>query len=73
MTVRSTKTRTAALSVSVRSQPLPWFGNRRKERVGPEGRKLFEKFIRQVNVLQAKQQLEARQFVACVRRRSGGR
>jgi hypothetical protein len=32
---------------------------RLEERVGPEGRKLFEKFIRQVNVLQAKQQLEA--------------
>jgi len=30
-----------------------------EERVGPEGRKLFEKFIRQVNVLQAKQQWEA--------------
>ena len=30
-----------------------------EERVGPEGRKLFEKFIRQVNVLHAKQQLEA--------------
>ena len=30
-----------------------------EERVGPEGRKLFEKFIRQVYVLQAKQQLEA--------------
>jgi hypothetical protein len=30
-----------------------------EERVGPEGRKLFEQFIRQVNVLQAKQQLEA--------------
>ena len=29
MTVRSTKTRTAALRVSVRSQPLPWSGNRR--------------------------------------------
>jgi hypothetical protein len=29
MSVRSTKTRTAALSVSVRSQPLPWSGNRR--------------------------------------------
>jgi hypothetical protein len=28
-------------------------------RVGPEGRKLFEQFIRQVNILQAKQQLEA--------------
>jgi hypothetical protein len=33
--------------------------DRLEERVGPEGRKLFEKFIRQVNVLQAKQQLEA--------------
>ena len=30
-----------------------------EERVGPEGRKLFEEFIKQVNVLQAKQQLEA--------------
>jgi hypothetical protein len=30
-----------------------------EERVGPEGRKLFEKFIKQVNVLQAKQELEA--------------
>ena len=30
-----------------------------EERVGPEGRKLFEQFIRQVNILQAKQQLEA--------------
>ena len=29
MTVRSTKTRTAALRVSVRSQPLPWCGNTR--------------------------------------------
>jgi hypothetical protein len=33
--------------------------DRLEERVGPEGRKLFEKFIKQVNVLQAKQQLEA--------------
>ena len=32
--------------------------DRLEERVGPEGRKLFEKFIRQVNILQAKQQLE---------------
>ena len=31
-----------------------------EQRVGPEGRKLFEKFIRQVNVLQAKQ-LSARE------------
>jgi hypothetical protein len=30
-----------------------------EERVGPEGRKLFEQFIRKVNILQAKQQLEA--------------
>ena len=30
-----------------------------EERVGPEGRKLFEKFIRQASILQAKQQLEA--------------
>ena len=30
-----------------------------EERVGPEGRKLFEQFIKQVNILQAKQQLEA--------------
>ena len=28
-----------------------------EERVGPEGRKLFEQFIRKVNILQAKQQL----------------
>jgi hypothetical protein len=26
-----------------------------EQRVGPEGRKLFERFLRQVNVLQAKQ------------------
>jgi 2-polyprenyl-3-methyl-5-hydroxy-6-metoxy-1,4-benzoquinol methylase len=30
-----------------------------EERVGPEGRKLFERFLRQVNMLQARQQLEA--------------
>jgi hypothetical protein len=33
--------------------------DRLEERVGPEGRKLFEQFIRKVNKLQAKQQLEA--------------
>jgi hypothetical protein len=31
-----------------------------EKRVGPEGRKLFERFLRQVNKLQAQQQLEAR-------------
>ena len=36
-----------------------------EERVGPEGRKLFEKFIRQVNILQAKQQLEAQAQMGC--------
>ena len=30
-----------------------------EERVGPEGRKLFEQFLRKVNKLQAQQQLEA--------------
>jgi len=30
-----------------------------EERVGPEGRKLFEQFIKKVNKLQAQQQLEA--------------
>ena len=30
-----------------------------EKRVGPEGRKLFERFLRQVNKLQAQQQLEA--------------
>jgi hypothetical protein len=29
-----------------------------EERVGPEGRKLFEQFLRKVNKLQAQQQLE---------------
>jgi hypothetical protein len=31
-----------------------------EERVGPQGRKLFEDFLRKVNKLQAQQQLEAR-------------
>ena len=30
-----------------------------EKRVGPEGRKLFERFLRQVNKLQMQQQLEA--------------
>ena len=30
-----------------------------EERVGPEGRKLFEQFLRKVNKLGAQQQLEA--------------
>ena len=30
-----------------------------EQRVGPEGRKLFEQFLRKVNKLQARQQLEA--------------
>ena len=30
-----------------------------EKRVGPEGRKLFERFLRRVNKLQAQQQLEA--------------
>ena len=30
-----------------------------EQRVGPQGRKLFERFLRQVNKLQAQQQLEA--------------
>jgi len=30
-----------------------------EERVGPEGRRLFEDFLRKVNKLQAEQQLEA--------------
>jgi hypothetical protein len=33
--------------------------DRLEKRVGPEGRKLFERFLRQVNKLQMKQQLEA--------------
>ena len=39
-----------------------------EERVGPEGRKLFEQFIRKVNILQANQQLEAQ--AQCVTERS---
>jgi hypothetical protein len=31
-----------------------------EERVGPEGRKLFEQFLRKVNKLQMQQHLEAR-------------
>jgi hypothetical protein len=30
-----------------------------EQRVGPEGRKLFERFLRQVNKLQAQQQLDS--------------
>ena len=30
-----------------------------EQRVGPKGRKLFERFLRDVNKLQAEQQLEA--------------
>jgi hypothetical protein len=33
---------------------------RLEKRVGPEGRKLFERFLRQVNKLQVQQHLEAR-------------
>jgi hypothetical protein len=33
--------------------------DRLEKRVGPEGRKLFESFLRQVNELQARQELEA--------------
>jgi hypothetical protein len=46
-----------------------------EERVGPEGRKLFEQFIRKVNILQAKQQLEAQAQMAQmgVSERSGDR
>jgi hypothetical protein len=33
--------------------------NKLEARVGPEGRKLFESFLRQVNELQARQELEA--------------
>jgi hypothetical protein len=34
--------------------------DRLEKRVGPVGRKLFERFLRQVNKLQMQQQLEAR-------------
>jgi hypothetical protein len=43
-----------------------------EERVGPEGRKLFEQFLRKVNKLQAQQQLEA-QAQRGVTERSGER
>ena len=43
-----------------------------EERVGPEGRKLFEQFIRKVNILQAKQQLEAQAQGATERSRGRG-
>ena len=43
-----------------------------EERVGPEGRKLFEQFLRKVNKLQAQQQLEAQAQMG-VTERSGGR
>jgi hypothetical protein len=33
--------------------------NELEERVGPEGRRLFEKFLKRVNELHARQQLEA--------------
>jgi hypothetical protein len=33
--------------------------DRLEKHVGPEGRKLFERFLRRVNKLQARQQLEA--------------
>jgi hypothetical protein len=46
--------------------------DRLEERVGPEGRKLFEQFIRKVNILQAKQQLEAQAQMG-VTERSGDR
>jgi hypothetical protein len=46
--------------------------DRLEERVGPEGRKLFEQFIRKVNILQAKQQLEAQAQMG-VSERSGER
>ena len=49
--------------------------DRLEERVGPEGRKLFERFLKQVNILQAKQQLEAQAQMAQmgVSERSGDR
>jgi hypothetical protein len=43
-----------------------------EERVGPEGRKIFEDFLRKVNKLQAQQQLEA-QAQTGVTERSGKR
>jgi hypothetical protein len=43
-----------------------------EQRVGPEGRKLFEQFLRKVNKLQAQQQLEAQAQMG-VSERSGER
>jgi hypothetical protein len=43
-----------------------------EQRVGPEGRKLFEQFLRKVNKLQAQQQLEAQAQMG-VTERSGER
>jgi hypothetical protein len=43
-----------------------------EERVGPEGRKLFERFLRDVNELGAPRHLEA-QAQTCVTERSGKR
>jgi hypothetical protein len=43
-----------------------------EERVGPEGRKLFERFLRDVNELGARRHLEA-QAQTCVTERSGKR
>jgi hypothetical protein len=43
-----------------------------EQRVGPEGRKLFEQFLRKLNELGAKRHLEA-QAQTCVTERSGGR
>ena len=43
-----------------------------EERVGPEGRKLFERFLRDVNELGAQRHLEA-QAQTCVTERSGKR
>ena len=43
-----------------------------EERVGPEGRKLFERFLRDVNELGAQRHLEA-QGQTCVTERSGKR
>jgi len=43
-----------------------------EQRVGPEGRKLFERFLRDVNELGARRHLEA-QAQTCVTERSGKR
>jgi hypothetical protein len=47
---------TGALSSSLSPEEIM---DKLEERVGPEGRKLFESFLRQVNELQVRQQLEA--------------